>query len=88
MKYNPIDEEFRSILEDAAHRNRYVKLQYFTDLREFITTMAVVKDLFAHDNEEYLLLHTDEQIRLDKITKIDDHVAPGYTGIYDFTCDC
>lgn len=88
MKYNPIDQKFRSILEDAASRKRYVKLQYFTDIHEFISVMAVVKDLLKHKDEEYLLLHTEEEIRLDKIVRIDGQVAPGYADTHDFTCDC
>lgn len=88
MKTQPIDQKFRSILQDAANRKRYVKLQYFTDIHEFITVMAVVKDLFERNGEEYIRLHTDEEIRLDRIVRMDQQVAPPYGDIYDFTCDC
>lgn len=87
-KYKPIDCGFHDHLEAAATLRRYVKLQYFTEIHEFITVMAVVKDIYTKDKMEFLVLHTGEEIRLDRIVRIDDVPSPAYGDIDDFTCDC
>ncbi|ELR68011.1 hypothetical protein C900_01274 [Fulvivirga imtechensis AK7] len=84
-----MDQDFYSLLKEAVDRQRYIKLQYFTDIREFITTMSVAKALSSERNKgEYLTLASGEEIRLDGIVRIDDTVAPQYKDIMDFTCDC
>lgn len=65
-----------------------VKLQYFTEIREFITVMAVVKNLYTKDGEEFLVLSTGDEIRLDRIVRIDEVTSPTYSHIDDYTCDC
>lgn len=86
--YKPISCDFHSILEDHAARRRYIQIQYFTEIREFIRTQAIIKDIYTLDGEEYLKLNTGEEIRLDKIVKVDDQLAPGFEHFEDYSCDC
>ncbi len=86
--YKPIDCGFYDILEANATQKRYTKIQYYTDIHEFITTNAVIKNLITAQGEEFMELATGELIRLDQIVKIDETFAPHYAGYQDFTCDC
>ncbi|NJO03653.1 MAG: hypothetical protein HC880_20000 [Bacteroidia bacterium] len=41
--YKPVADAFYDLLEAQAEANRYCKIQYFTEIREFITLNAVIK---------------------------------------------
>lgn len=83
------NEQFYNFLSEKTNWHSYVKVQYFTDIREFITVMAVAKELLLkEDDTEYLVLASGEEIGLDSIVRVDDTVAPQYKDIMDFTCDC
>ncbi|GAB4480601.1 MAG: hypothetical protein OHK0057_34260 [Thermoflexibacter sp.] len=86
--YHPIDCGFYDILEATATLKKYVKVQYYTDIHEFITTNAVIKSLTTERGEEFMVLATGEKIRLDRVVKIDAKYNPKYDGYQDFTCDC
>lgn len=84
-----MEEDFYSLLKEVVDRRKYIKVQYFTDIREFITTTSVAKALTNGINkEQYLKLASGEELRLDRIVRINDTVAPQYKDIMDFTCDC
>lgn len=82
------EKAFREYLLAVVKNRRYVKVQYFTDLHEFITTMAVAKSLYKSGDGESMLLGSGEMIPVDRIVRINEQVAPGYQEIMDFTCDC
>ncbi|GEO06740.1 hypothetical protein AAE02nite_44040 [Adhaeribacter aerolatus] len=86
--YKPIDETFYSVLEDLAARRKYCRVQYFTDIHEFITARAVVNGIVAEAGEEYLTLATGEKIRLDRLYSVDENFAPGFENYHEFSCDC
>lgn len=86
--YKPIDCDFYDVLETAAVSKKYVKLHYFTDIREYLSVMSVVKDIYAQDGMEFLVLGSGEEIRLDRIIRIDDVPAPGHGHFDDFSCEC
>ncbi|TAF98716.1 MAG: hypothetical protein EAZ44_11075, partial [Cytophagia bacterium] len=56
MDYQPIDCSFHDILLDNATKKKYHKIQYFTNLHEFITTDSIIKDVFTENKEEFLVL--------------------------------
>ncbi len=87
MEYKPIDCNFYDVLLDAATRKLYSKIQYYTDIREFMTVSAVIKDVYTKNGEEFVTLNTGETIRLDQIVRINENLAPGQN-VDDFTCDC
>ncbi len=82
-----------AILTNADFRaliplNKYVRLDYFTELREFIRTDALVKRLITGEDDSQLELATGEQISLDRIIRIDGHLSPRYPGYDDYSCSC
>lgn len=86
--HTDIDTHFRDTVEAAVAAKRYVKIHYYTDIREYLTKMAVAYELFSSHDGEYLRLASGEEIRLDRIARIDDDIAPPYADLYDFSCDC
>jgi Rho-binding antiterminator len=74
--YRPIDCGFYDLLEAAATRRQYARLQFFNELREYFTVNAVVKDLQTEQHEEFMLLATGEKVRLDRLVSIDGVVNP------------
>lgn len=78
------DAEFRALIP----LNKFVRLDYFTDLREFIRTDALTKAIVNRDGVEHLELATGEQIPLDRVIRIDGHLSPRYPGYDDYSCSC
>lgn len=87
MAYRSVTASFYDVLQEAATRRIYSKIQYYSEIREFLTVYAVIKDMFTKNGEEYVRLNTGETIRLDQIVRINDTLAPGQN-VDDFTCDC
>ena len=78
------DAEFRTLIP----LNKYVRLHYFTDLREFIKTDALTKAIIDIDGVDHLELATGEQIPLDRVIRIDGYLSPKYPGYDDYSCAC
>lgn len=85
--YTPLDASFRSEVESLLLQRKYLAIQYFTDIRELMSTRAIIQKLVGKNGAEYIQLSTGEEVRLDKIVRLGDKPAPGYH-IEDFTCDC
>ncbi len=85
--YQPIDCNFYDILEANATRKRYIRIQYFSDIQEFLTVDAIIKDLFIRDKAEYMLLSSGLEIRLDRLVSVDGHTLPGQ-GFDSISCEC
>ena len=88
-----METDTTAVLTDATFRaliplNKYVRLDYFTELREFIRTDALVKRVTAVDGIDQIELATGEQILLDRIIRIDGHLSPNYPGYDDYSCSC
>ena len=87
--YVPVSESFQDEINAFAKRKEYIKIQYFSDIHEYITRMAVIKKVYLNEsNEQFIELNIGDIVRVDKIVRINDRPAPGYFGIDDFTCDC
>ncbi|WP_018478781.1 hypothetical protein [Pontibacter roseus] len=84
--YKPIDPAFREELQALASRRAAARLQFYSDIGEFLTLHATLKELATKGEEEFLLLTTGEAIRLDRIARINDKPAPGYDEAF-FQCD-
>lgn len=79
---------FEQYLEESILQKKYIKLQYFTDIQEFITTMTIIKEKVKNDNGSFISTTSGEEVPLDKIVRIDTIYAPKYAHIDDFSCDC
>ncbi|QMU27214.1 hypothetical protein [Adhaeribacter radiodurans] len=84
--YQPIDANLREELLAYAANRKYVSIQYFTDIREYTSTRAVIKEIRATNEAELLILNTGEEIRLDRIIRVEGKPAPGFEDY--FACAC
>ena len=78
------DAEFRALIP----LNKFVRLHYFTSLREFIKTDALTTFIIAIDGVDHLELAMGEQIPLDRVIRVDGHLSPNYPGYDDYSCAC
>ncbi len=86
--YKPVACGFYDQLEAAATRKKQVYLQYFNDLRELCQGSATIRTFVTRDHAEFMQLASGEEIRLDRIVRIDDTPAPAYADYPDFSCGC
>ncbi|PKV76010.1 hypothetical protein [Pontibacter ramchanderi] len=84
--YQPIDQAYHALLTSLVSKRAAVRLQFYSDIGEFLTLHATLKELMHRDGAEYLVLTTGEEIRLDRLVRIDDKPAPGYDESF-FQCD-
>jgi Rho-binding antiterminator len=84
--YKPIDTAYLQEIEAYVKQRKSVRIQYYTNINEFITKVSIVKNLFDKEGAKYMELSSGDQIRLDKIVRIEDKPAPGYDKSY-FACD-
>lgn len=84
--YVPVAATFREELATYAAKRIYVSIQYFSDIREYLSTRAIIKEIYSHNDAEYLLLNTGEDIRLDRIIRVEGKPAPGFEDY--FACAC
>ncbi|MDF9797125.1 Rho-binding antiterminator [Catalinimonas alkaloidigena] len=80
--------KFEAYLEDSISQKRFVNLQYFTDIHEFMSISCIITGMINKESVTYLSTNTGEEVLLDKVIKIDEFYAPSYAHIDDFTCDC
>jgi Rho-binding antiterminator len=85
--YKPISCDHYDFLESLATQGKYCKIQYFTDLQEFITTRTLFKNFVTVESQEFAILLTGEQVRLDKIIAIDGILSPHFQDFKDKSCD-
>ncbi len=85
--YTPISCDYHSIIEHYATKKIFCRLQYYTDINEFITISTLITDVYTKSGSEFIEISDGTVIRLDKIVRIDDKPSPGYSDEY-FKCDC
>ena len=86
--YQPIACGFYDVLEAAATRRQQVYLQYFNDLRELCQGPATIRTFLTRAGAEYAVLASGEEVRLDRIIRLDDAPAPAFATYPDFRCGC
>ncbi|MFD2247489.1 hypothetical protein [Pontibacter ruber] len=84
--YKPIDPAFRDELQVLAAKRAAARIQFYSDIHEFLSLHATLKEMVSKEDGEYLVLTTGEEIRLDRIVRIGDKPAPGYDDDF-FKCD-
>ena len=78
------DMSFRS----AIVPGKFVRLEYLTDLNEFIKTDVTIKQLRQQGGADWLDLATGELIPLDRVVSISGNLSPRYPGYGNYSCDC
>ncbi|MBO0936300.1 hypothetical protein J2I47_07045 [Fibrella sp. HMF5335] len=72
----------------AIEPRKFVRLEYLTDLHEFIKTDALVVSLNTQNGTETLVLADGQQIPLDRVISIAGRLSPLYPGYTNYSCDC
>jgi Rho-binding antiterminator len=85
--YKPVESHFRQSIESLVAERKKVTFNYVTDLRELLTATGLAREVVSRNGADYLTLSTGEEIRLDRIVRVDNTLAPGYES-YDFGNSC
>ncbi len=81
------------LVSDTAFRaaivpGKFVRLEYLTDLNEFIKTDVTIKQLSHENGADWLELATGDIISLDRIVSVSGNLSPRYPGYGNYSCDC
>ena len=63
---------------------KFVRVEYLTDLHEFIKTDVLIKKTDTNAIE----IGTGEEIAIDRIVRIDGVLSPNFPGYESYSCDC
>ncbi|MGV3504856.1 MAG: hypothetical protein ACO1O1_14195 [Adhaeribacter sp.] len=85
--YQPITPAFRQQIQDYLRRRKYIRIHYFNSFHEYLYSTAIIKEILDTAAGSFISLSSGEEVRLDRIVRLDGKPAPGYD-IEDFTCDC
>ena len=77
-------DDFKAAIEPR----KFVRLEYLTDLNEFIKTDALVMGINAQNGLETLALADGQQLPLDRVVSIAGRLSPRYPGYANYSCDC
>lgn len=91
METNLSNSDF--IVDETAFRvaiipGKYVRLEYLTDLNEFIKADVTIKQLLTENGVESLELATGDVVPLDRVVSISGKLSPRYPGYGNYSCDC
>ncbi|CAN5589680.1 hypothetical protein BH09BAC4_BH09BAC4_10810 [soil metagenome] len=78
------ENDFRA----AIIPGKFVRLEYLTDLSEFIKTDVTIKQLVSRNGVEYLELATGDVVPLDRVISVSGKLSPRYPGYANYSCDC
>lgn len=68
--YRPISCDFHDELQLLALRRTVVPIHFRTPGGEEVTVESKITDLYTREGEEFLLLPTNEEIRLDRLVSV------------------
>lgn len=80
--YIPVSCEFHDRLEDLATLRKQASVSYVDEDGAQQQRSAVIKDVYAREGADYMLLSTGETVRLDRLIEVD-----GYK-LADFPPEC
>ena len=86
-EYKQVSCTFYDQLTDLIALKKYVRIDFTTDIKEFLKRQTILKDIVKKDKQEFLILNTGEEVRLDRIKKVDDIIPPHVADDY-YQCDC
>ncbi|GAB4019546.1 hypothetical protein [Spirosoma koreense] len=80
-------------VSDTAFRaaivpGKFVRLEYLTDLNEFIKTDVTIRQLVHENGAERLELANGDVIPLDRVISVSGRLSPRYPGYGNYSCDC
>lgn len=84
----PLTTNFQEVLSKVIEQRIFSKIQYRTELQEFITVTSLIKEKGRENEVESVVLANGQSIRLDKIVSINGVISPGYEDYMALSCDC
>lgn len=82
--HSSLDTEFR----DAIIPGKFVRIEYLTDLNEFIKADVTLKQYVQENGTEWLELATGDVVPLNRVVSISGKLSPRYPGYANYSCDC
>lgn len=79
---------FDDQLRAAAAARTFVRLEYLTDLSEFIKTDVLIKSVRTENGVETLELGTGERVPFNRVVSISGQLSPNFPGYANYSCDC
>ena len=79
---------FGNDFRTAIIPGKFVRLEYLTDLNEFIKIDVTIKQLVLKDGVEFLELATGAIVPLDRVISVSGKLSPRYPGYANYSCDC
>ena len=76
--YRPIDCEFHSRLEDIATLRKQAHILYRDEIGVLQELDAEIRDVYAKNGEEFMLLATGATLRLDQLVEVDGEKLADY----------
>ncbi|MCK8495720.1 hypothetical protein M0L20_27895 [Spirosoma sp. RP8] len=77
-----------TLFRAAIVPGKFVRLEYLTDLSEFIKADVTIKQLRREGDTELLELANGEMVPLDRVVSISGNLSPRYPGYGNYSCDC
>ncbi|MBA9078980.1 MULTISPECIES: hypothetical protein [Rufibacter] len=82
-----MDEHLLTAVNEAVQKKKFLKIQYQTELHEFLTVTTMIKKVGEKEGQLHLELVTGQEIPFAQLVKVGD-VASDKFNSRDFTCDC
>ncbi len=79
---------FAALLHEAATNRKFVRIEYKTDLEEFIRTDVLLKTAIIRDNTECLVTALGDEIPFSRVISLGGQVSPDFPGFENYACTC
>lgn len=86
--YMPVDPDFYEDIENLIKKDKEVKVFFFTGDTELDSATGKIKGTVIENRAEYLRLHSNRLIRLDRIIVLDGKPGPMYDYYDSFSNAC
>ncbi|WP_181304069.1 hypothetical protein [Rufibacter sp. XAAS-G3-1] len=81
-----MDNALMEAVTEAVQKKTSQRIQYYSDINEFITVTAMIKRVEEKSGKLTLELATGEEIRFDQLVRVGKVAADSYDSGY-FKCD-
>ncbi len=78
------DDSLLDTFRASIVSGKFVRIEYLTDISEFIKTDVLVKKI----NADTIELGIGEEVPIDQIIRIDGVISPKFPGYESYSCDC
>ena len=86
--YQPISCDFHDHLLALATKAEYIQIHFYDEIGALRAVDAIIKDVYTKGKEEFAVLSTGEQVRLDKLVRVAKVNSPLHGNSLDYSCNC